>query len=411
MGNSTAKYEYIDFGQFGVKGRRETMEDATAEILDYGDQPSQAFFGVFDGHFGSRCAIYLKDHLPNTLLIHKTFKTDIKLALKESFAQIDERFLSEAKSASPMVCDGSTCIVVIIRDKKLYVANVGDSRGVLCRDGKAIALSFDHKPDVPKEHERIKNNGGTLLMGRVQGRLAVARAFGDIEFKDQETLGPKWITAEPDILEFDVDEKTEFFILACDGLWEKLSNDEAVRFVRKLLTENKEDVKSVVKKLVQYALDLGSNDNISAIIVVLKPKKFKRRKRTNYGSHLSVENSSVDSSSSFNELDIPTIAIDEPGSNSPRLEKKVEIAKTKSPLRERPAEGARRIKNKLLGRQKTKERSERTLRKNASAKEKNSKKSIDVQTKQQQDIFDRPSLKRRHTDDSLSLSRNNSSLS
>lgn len=262
-----------------MQGRRDTMEDATTHILNYGSNPVQAFFGVFDGHFGDRCALYLKKHLPDLILTHKKFEEDINTALLESFVRVDHEFLIEAKAQSPTMFDGSTGIVVVVRQNKIYVANTGDSRGVLCQGGDTVALSVDHKPELPKEQERIERNGGVLLLGRVQGKLAVARAFGDIEFKDEEKLEAKWITAEPDVLEFNIDEKTEFFILACDGLWDKISNEEAVKFVRKHLIENKEDIKSVVQKLVQHAFDEGSTDNISAIIVSFKPQGKKGKKK------------------------------------------------------------------------------------------------------------------------------------
>eukprot|EP01120_Amphizonella_sp_Union-15-10_P005842 TRINITY_DN1787_c0_g1_i1.p1 TRINITY_DN1787_c0_g1~~TRINITY_DN1787_c0_g1_i1.p1 ORF type:complete len:605 (-),score=124.91 TRINITY_DN1787_c0_g1_i1:91-1836(-) len=275
MGNKTSN-DTIEFAVFCLKGRRETMEDATLELLNYGSDPLQAFFAIFDGHYGDRCALYLKKNLPEILLKHRKFKEDVRAALVDSFIQVDRDFLAEAKAKEPTMYDGSTGIVVLIRDDKIYVANTGDSRGVLCRAGQTIPLSYDHKPNSPREEARIKKNGGILLLGRVQGKLAVSRAFGDIEFKDEETLDAKWVTAEPDVLEFDIDDETEFLILACDGLWDKLSNEDAVRIVRRRLN-NEQDIKTTVQDLVNYAYESGSTDNISAIVVSFRPKKKTRK--------------------------------------------------------------------------------------------------------------------------------------
>eukprot|EP01120_Amphizonella_sp_Union-15-10_P011545 TRINITY_DN4920_c0_g1_i1.p1 TRINITY_DN4920_c0_g1~~TRINITY_DN4920_c0_g1_i1.p1 ORF type:complete len:319 (+),score=59.39 TRINITY_DN4920_c0_g1_i1:38-994(+) len=276
MGSSNSRYgSYITYAEHSLTGRRETMEDATISILNYADDDLSAFFGVFDGHSGSRCAHYVMEKLPTELLSHPTFHFDLNLALKETFLLLDKEFLREAQANKPPITDGSTGIVLVVRQNKLYVANTGDSRAVLCKSGEAVPLSKDHKPQDPVELERIEKNGGKILMGRVQGVLAVARSFGDLEYKNPDTLEPKFVTAEPDVLELDVDDSTEFVILACDGLWEKLSNEEAVNFVRTHLIVNREDIKFVVTQLVQLAFDNGSTDNISAIIVELNPKRLK----------------------------------------------------------------------------------------------------------------------------------------
>lgn len=81
---------------------------------------------------------------------------------------------------------GATAVVVLILGNKLVCANVGDARAVLCRNGKAIDLSVDHKASRADEQERIKKQGGYIVFGRVLGRLAVTRAFGDFDCKNIE---------------------------------------------------------------------------------------------------------------------------------------------------------------------------------------------------------------------------------
>jgi len=185
--------------------------------------------------------------------------------------------------------DGSTAIVACIVNDKMYVANTGDSRGVLCKSGKDIVLSEDHKPNLSKEKERIKGYGGKVEkygeVWRINGNLAVSRAFGDFDFKDEETLGEKFLTVEPDILEFDIDEECEFIILACDGLWDVVTNEEAVNFVKESLKKYDEfkaratkdrnnDIYYTCMELAQLAREKGSKDNISCLIACFGKKDF-----------------------------------------------------------------------------------------------------------------------------------------
>ena len=85
---------------------------------------------------------------------------------------------------------GTTAVIVLMTKDRYYVANIGDSRAVLCREGKAIPLSTDHKPDLPSEHNRIEKAGGTITQGRINGSLNLSRAFGDYTYKQTEKFGP-----------------------------------------------------------------------------------------------------------------------------------------------------------------------------------------------------------------------------
>jgi hypothetical protein len=99
---------------------------------------------------------------------------------------------------------GATAIVAVIVGKTLTVANAGDSRAVLCRDGDAFPLSFDHKPQSEIERGRIQKAGGFVnQVGRVNGNLNLSRSIGDLKYKQVEgiTKAEQMITAEPDILQ------------------------------------------------------------------------------------------------------------------------------------------------------------------------------------------------------------------
>jgi len=103
------------------------------------------FFGIFDGHSGVRCANFMAKELPDKLLQHPEFKTNPSLALHEVFLDLDKQWLS--KAAEGDIKDGSTAVVAVLRGEQLYVANLGDSRAVICEAGLAMPLSVDHKPE------------------------------------------------------------------------------------------------------------------------------------------------------------------------------------------------------------------------------------------------------------------------
>jgi len=169
---------------------------------------------------------------------------------------------------------GTTAVTVLIKDKKLYCANVGDSRAVACIAGRTDALSQDHKPNNPDETARITRAGGWVEYNRVNGNLALSRALGDFVFKRNNTLKPdeQMVIALPDIEVREVTEDWEFIILACDGIWDVVTNEEAVEFVRRRLSMNLEP-ETICEELMTSCLapdcqmgGLGC-DNMTVILV------------------------------------------------------------------------------------------------------------------------------------------------
>lgn len=181
---------------------------------------------------------------------------------------------SGATAVSCLVCkqsDGS---------RVLYSANVGDSRAILCckKNGSKEVdtsssyygkrLTFDHRPDVASELTRIQEAGGFIARDRVLGILAVTRAFGDHGMK-------QFVVADPYISKIILnDEETvgdcPFLILACDGVWDVMSDQEAVDLLyKKYIENNKEPVANAAEYLVQLAIAKGSTDNVTAIVVFL----------------------------------------------------------------------------------------------------------------------------------------------
>ena len=110
--------------------------------------------------------------------------------------------------------------------KKLYIANAGDSRCVLCRKGRAFPLSLDHKPENDVERKRIEKAGSTITEGRVDGNLNLSRSLGDMKYKQNKNLKPHEhpITAMPDIVIQNLSPDDQFLIIGCDGIWESKSN-------------------------------------------------------------------------------------------------------------------------------------------------------------------------------------------
>ncbi|XP_036149694.1 probable protein phosphatase CG10417 isoform X2 [Monomorium pharaonis] len=175
---------------------------------------------------------------------------------------------------------GCTAVVAILKDNELYVANAGDSRCVLCRDGQAIELSLDHKPEDAPEMERIVKAGGEVTSdGRVNGGLNLSRALGDHAYKQNIVLPPQeqMISALPDVRHITIDpERDEFMILACDGIWNFMTSQNVVQFVRTRLSQNYENISKICEELFDHCLapdTLGDGtgcDNMTAVIVKFK---------------------------------------------------------------------------------------------------------------------------------------------
>ena len=146
----------------------------------------------------------------------------------------------------------------------LYAANAGDARAVLSvttKDGDLIAqrLTKDHTPTTPREIDRIRRSGGSVFNGRVNGSLAVSRALGD------HGLKASGVTGVPHQSVVSLNKGHKFVIIACDGLWDVMTDLEAVRMVTKI-----RDPKSMAKKLVEAAMKRMTTDNVSVMCVRLQ---------------------------------------------------------------------------------------------------------------------------------------------
>jgi len=132
---------------------------------------------------------------------------------------------------------GCTAVCALVKSGRLYVANAGDSRCILSRAGRAVEMTTDHKPELPEEARRIMEAGGFVSNGRVNGNLNLTRAIGDQDYKRDRSLPPskQIITCVPDVTEEQLAEDDEFIVLACDGIWDCMSNQQVVNFIRRRL--------------------------------------------------------------------------------------------------------------------------------------------------------------------------------
>ncbi|XP_039499179.1 probable protein phosphatase CG10417 [Drosophila santomea] len=175
---------------------------------------------------------------------------------------------------------GCTAVVCLLQGRDLYVANAGDSRCVISRNGLAIEMSIDHKPEDDEEASRIIKAGGRVTLdGRVNGGLNLSRALGDHAYKTNGSLPAEeqMISALPDVKKLIITPEDEFMILACDGIWNYMSSEEVVEFVRCRLKDNKK-LSTICEELFDNCLapntmgDGTGCDNMTAVIVQFKKK-------------------------------------------------------------------------------------------------------------------------------------------
>ncbi|TKY58082.1 phosphatase 2C 16 [Spatholobus suberectus] len=327
VGRSVFELDYTPlYGFISLCGRRPEMEDAVATVPRFLKIPIQMligdrvldginksfsqqmthFFGVYDGHGGSQVAKYCRDRIHLALaeeiefvkegLINGSIKDGCqdqwKKAFTNCFLKVDAEVGGKVNN-EPVAPEtvGSTAVVAVVCSSHIMVANCGDSRAVLCRGKEPMALSVDHKPNRDDEYARIEAAGGKVFQWnghRVFGVLAMSRSIGDRYLKP-------WIIPEPEVTFLPRTKDDECLILASDGLWDVMTNEEVCDLARRriLLWYKKNDLEqpssergegidpaaqAAVECLSNRALQKGSKDNITVIVVDLKPqRKYKSK--------------------------------------------------------------------------------------------------------------------------------------
>ena len=306
-----------------MQGWRKRMEDAHITDISQGKSSELDVFGVFDGHGGKEISQFVTNHFTKELIINKNYiNGDLKTGIKETFIKMDEimqtnegkeeikKYARKSKEEDDLQnkneppnsqmaiisqligqkdpesddiamrtgCTGCVC-VIDEGNKKMYFANAGDSRVVLCKNGNAIPMSTDHKPELEEEKDRIYKADGWITDGRVKGNLNLTRGLGDLDYKQNKNLKPEEqiITSNPDILIEDFSNDVDFIIIGCDGIWDCLTNQQACDFVKNRYN-NQEKLSKIIEEMMDSicANDLYNEtgvgcDNMTCIIIV--PKK------------------------------------------------------------------------------------------------------------------------------------------
>ncbi|CAN6458305.1 unnamed protein product [Victoria cruziana] len=250
----------------GKKGRRHATEDGYAVITNISEDPKQAFFGVFDGHGGRGAVDFVTEKLGKNIVSAtqegrgSEKKHAIEEAIKAGYLDTDKQFLKQG------VRGGACVATVLVKDGALYTANTGDCRVVLSRDGVAVPMTRDHRLDQREdEQDRIRKLGGYVdcINGvwRVQGSLAVSRSIGDLHLKE-------WVISEPEVCKIELSSDCQFLVMASDGLWDKVNNQEAVEVILK----NGSRIESC-KRLVDLSFGRGNKDDTTVMVVDLEQFK------------------------------------------------------------------------------------------------------------------------------------------
>ncbi len=279
MSHNTSNKDYKLSYSVGVaedvnKIYRPTMEDVHTYVENFVERLDWGYFAIFDGHAGKQAAKWCGQNL-HSIVEKKLIEDeneDVRDILNESFLEADENIVKTVEGSS-----GCTAAVAILRwelpenktaseltdlsqhKRMLYTANVGDTRIVLFRNNKAIRLTYDHKASDKHEINRIEKSGGLIMKSRVNGMLAVTRSLGDQFFKDLVIGSPYTTSVE---LNKDTD---KFLIIACDGLWDVISDQQACELIRDI-----EDSTLAAKKLVEHALNKLTTDNITVMVISLR---------------------------------------------------------------------------------------------------------------------------------------------
>lgn len=264
----------LRFGVSSMQGWRCEMEDAHFARTNLSELreglENWSYFAVFDGHAGYKVSEHCAKHLLDAIIETEEFKSsDVVKAIHSGFLKLDTKMRDIPELASGADKSGTTAVCAFISEENVYIANCGDSRAVLCRNGTPIFSTQDHKPILPGEKERIVNAGGSVMVQRVNGSLAVSRALGDYDYKNVSELGQceQLVSPEPEIYCKERDPQDFFLVIACDGVWDVMSNEAVCSFITNRLRITN-DLEVICNQVIDTCLHKGSRDNMSIIIIL-----------------------------------------------------------------------------------------------------------------------------------------------
>ncbi|KAI4344225.1 hypothetical protein L6164_011475 [Bauhinia variegata] len=262
-------------GEWSDIGGRPYMEDTHICIgdlakkfgFDFLSEEAISFYGVFDGHGGKSAAQFVRDHLPRVIVEDANFPLELERVVTRSFLETDAA-LAKTCSLESSLSSGTTALTAIIFGRSLLVANAGDCRAVLSRQGVAIEMSKDHRPFCSKERRRVESLGGFIDDGYLNGQLGVTRALGDWHLEGLKEMSERGgpLIAEPELKLITLTKEDEFLIIGSDGIWDVFTSQNAVDFARRRLQEHN-DVKLCGREIVEEAIKRGSTDNLTVVMV------------------------------------------------------------------------------------------------------------------------------------------------
>lgn len=260
-------FENQAFHQVGLafdqnERKRKAMEDEHMIVDSFGDNPNLAYFGIYDGHGGRGCVDILSQILHCSILEQRNEGKVWKECFEKAYTACDQEVCQKLRAKDAKDHSGCTSASVILETdpntnkSKLYVANIGDTRVVLVRKGIALRLTEDHNSKTNQtEVQRIKDAGGYVFGKKVGGQLSVTRAFGDHHLKECGVI------SDPYYREIELEKGDSHMIVACDGLWDVISDQKAVDVLLKTDT-----AQAASSKLLKMALET-SGDNVSVMVI------------------------------------------------------------------------------------------------------------------------------------------------
>jgi len=323
-------------GSCETQGRRETMEDTHKHIDDVKEVQTfdsiktfskVAYYGVYDGHGGDQTAKMVENALHPKILLSQEFTNgDVRGALHKGFEEMDKVIVEEANNNNWM--NGSTCVCGLVLDGSLYVANIGDSEGILVSvvHGKTVAknMTRPHKATDPQERERIESLGGHVFFGRLFGTLAVSRSFGDAKYKKPRT-SKDFVSWEPDIQEEKLTPEHQYIILACDGLWDVMSHDYVAELTHRSFNEG-QSPQQVARTLVREAITKKTEDNVTVIVVKIDWTSLDDDSSSSSMDD-DIEQNPEDQQTSNTNVDAPTPPLSPASDAQPQTEQKADETK------------------------------------------------------------------------------------
>lgn len=250
-----------------IKGRRDSNEDRHNIILNINgekqDMNNINFFGIYDGHGGSYVSKYLETNIPSYYTNKKFSYPFDENYHNQVFQIIQNQLLKSTFGYS----NGSTCLLNIMYKYEnqihMNIVNLGDSRlTIVYMNGESKQVTMDHKPDDPNEKSRLEKMGGEVYKDSESvfriGDLSLSRAFGDGD-------NAPYISQKPDIFLKKITKQTKYIVMACDGLWDIIKSENLGKIINDIIKIKNPD--NIAVELANYALEQGSSDNISVIVI------------------------------------------------------------------------------------------------------------------------------------------------